>query len=330
MSSEKVTPAVAGGAGLSKGSRKYGLTSSPATTRLVENFRKQRPIRAGSLIITLYGDAIAPRGGTVWLGSLIELLEPLGLNERLVRTSVNRLSKEGWLTSTKVGRRSYYSLTESGWRSFQRAYQRVYAEPTLDWDGQWSMVITSEVPAATREILRKELGNLGFGSLAPGVMIHPSPPQEAFVSALQDVPDGDDVIVMSARHQGLNTSSALNLLVRDCWNLDSLSEEYGRFLELFRPVWQALESAESIEPELCFQVRTLLIHEIRRLLLRDPQLPDEVLPANWNGTAARLLCRNLYRLTARVAEEHLGAILKTADGPLPEPAPYFYSRFGGF
>ena len=38
-------------------------------------------------------DAILPRGGRVWLGSLIRLLEPLELNERLVRTSVFVWSK---------------------------------------------------------------------------------------------------------------------------------------------------------------------------------------------------------------------------------------------
>lgn len=297
--------------------------------KLVEQFQSQRPIRAGSLIITVYGDAIAPRGGTVWLGSLIELLEPLGLNQRLVRTSVNRLSKEGWLTSSQVGRRSYYSLTRSGWRSFERAYERVYAEPHLEWDGEWTLILTAEVNNAKREPLRKELGNLGFGTIAPGVLAHPLPPREALASALQDVGVADSVIVMRARHEGEFTSRPLNRLVRECWQLDELSAAYERFLEQFRPVWAELQASQRLEPEQCFIVRTLLIHQIRRLLLRDPQLPAEILPANWNGAAARLLCRNLYRLTYRLAEEHLSRVLQTAEGPLPDPAPYFYKRFGG-
>ena len=78
---------------------------------LITRFQEQTPIRASSLIITLYGDAIEPHGGTVWLGSLINLLEPIGINERLIRTSIFRLTKEGWLKAEKVGRRSYYSLT---------------------------------------------------------------------------------------------------------------------------------------------------------------------------------------------------------------------------
>ncbi|MBM3340433.1 MAG: phenylacetic acid degradation operon negative regulatory protein PaaX, partial [Betaproteobacteria bacterium] len=41
-------------------------------------------MQASSLIVTIFGDAVLPRGGQVWLGSLIRLLEPMQLNERLV------------------------------------------------------------------------------------------------------------------------------------------------------------------------------------------------------------------------------------------------------
>ena len=46
--------------------------------------------RAKSLVMTLFGDAIVPHGGRVWLGSLIDLLAPFGINDRLLRTSVLR------------------------------------------------------------------------------------------------------------------------------------------------------------------------------------------------------------------------------------------------
>jgi phenylacetic acid degradation operon negative regulatory protein len=75
--------------------------------------------------------------------------------------------------------------------------------------------------------------------------------------------------------------------------------------------------------------RLLVIHEYRRIILRDPELPEELLPADWAGAAARALCRNLYRLTVPASERHLMATLETAEGPLPEAAPYFWQRFGG-
>ena len=50
-----------------------------AAAALVARFRRQRPLRGGSLIVTLFGDSIVPRGGIVALGSLIELAAPFGL-----------------------------------------------------------------------------------------------------------------------------------------------------------------------------------------------------------------------------------------------------------
>ncbi|HYW91363.1 MAG TPA: phenylacetic acid degradation operon negative regulatory protein PaaX [Gammaproteobacteria bacterium] len=296
---------------------------------LVAYFRQKRPIRAGSLVITVYGDAIAPRGGTVWLGSLIKALAPFGLGQRLVRTSVYRLSKDGWLVSRQIGRRSYYSLTRSGWRSFEKAYQRVYAEPHQDWDGQWTLIITTELDNGERDAARRELTAVGFGPIAPGVLAHPAPSPDMLAASLQDLDLQGDLIIMHARNDGLATSRPLNRLVRDVWNLDELSGEYEAFLETFRPVYAALERAGTLDPEQCFIVRTLLIHEVRRLMLRDPQLPEDVLPSDWAGSAARLLTRNLYQLTYALAETHLSCILQTAEGPLPAPAPYFYRRFGG-
>jgi len=73
----------------------------------------------------------------------------------------------------------------------------------------------------------------------------------------------------------------------------------------------------------------LLIHEYRRLLLRDPQLPDELLPGDREGRAARQLCRNLYRLVQGRAEQYLADALETADGPLPDANSSYYRRFGG-
>ena len=72
-------------------------SASAAAAELVARYRRQRPLRGGSLIVTIFGDAILPRGGAVTLGSLISLAAPFGLNERLVRTAAARLAKEGWL-----------------------------------------------------------------------------------------------------------------------------------------------------------------------------------------------------------------------------------------
>src|SRR4030095_38715 len=94
-----------------------------ATNALVAKFQRQRPMRAGSLLITVFGDAIAPRGGAITLGSLITLGEPFAMPDRLVRPSVGRLANDGWIDSRREGRQSEYVLTEHGKARFAEATQ---------------------------------------------------------------------------------------------------------------------------------------------------------------------------------------------------------------
>ncbi len=301
----------------------------PAIDQLVSDFAGQRRIRAGSLIITVYGDAIAPRGGTVWLGSLIRLLEAFGLNQRLVRTSVFRLVRDGWLSAEQIGRRSYYSLTESGRFRFENAYRRIYTGPLADWDGSWCIVITSLIDAPLRDTIRKELEWLGFGVIANGIMAHPAPDLAVLRTVLGDLEVSDEILLMHASTETLPGGRAQRRLVEHAWDLGELAAAYTRFLDQFRPVYAALEGARELDPEQAFQARILLMHEYRRILLRDPKLPTDLLPAHWPGNAAYALCRNVYRLVHRVTEDYLGRTLETAEGPLPATAAYFYRRFGG-
>ena len=39
--------------------------------RIIEQLKRE-PSRTGSIVITVFGDAIVPRGGSVWLGTLLE------------------------------------------------------------------------------------------------------------------------------------------------------------------------------------------------------------------------------------------------------------------
>jgi phenylacetic acid degradation operon negative regulatory protein len=294
--------------------------------QLVDDLPGRLRPRAKSLLLTIWGDVIAPHGGAVWLGSLIRLTAPLGLNERLVRTGVHRLVGDGWLAATPLGRRSYYSLTEFGRRGVQdTAHRRIYAAARVPWNGAWHLVLTGlgAIQAPTRELLKRELRWLGYGAVTPGVFAHPGGDLEALGRLLARLGVQDQVQVMNAQAAGTHE------LLRGSWDLDALADAYRRYLEHFRPVWQACEAAPSLDPVHGFLARTLAIHEYRRIVLRDPELPDELLPADGAGAAARALCRNLYRLTTAAAEAHLMAMLETAEGPLPEAAPYFWQRFGG-
>ena len=110
--------------GESRANGRGRMPRNSAAEGLVDQLVRRVTLRGKSLIVTVFGDAIMPHGGRAWLGSLIRLVQPLGLSERMVRTSVFRLAKDDWLEGTPIGRRSYYSLTGSGRHRFEAAHRR--------------------------------------------------------------------------------------------------------------------------------------------------------------------------------------------------------------
>ena len=108
------------------------MALSPPIATLLKQFHARKPARIWSLIVTLYGDAIVPRGGSLWIGSLIEIMALFRIDAGHVRTAVSRLSSDGWLASTKRGRASYYRLTKSGEAEFLQATQRIYSGVARD------------------------------------------------------------------------------------------------------------------------------------------------------------------------------------------------------
>lgn len=305
------------------------MTNIAALKQLIKNYQQQTTVRASSIIITLFGDVIEPHGGSIWLGSLIKALEPLGINERLVRTSIFRLTQDNWLTNDKVGRKSYYTLTSYGRSCFEKAFKRVYSPSLPVWDGTWCIVISTQLSLEKRKIVKEKLEWLGFALLAPNTMGSPQYNRTDVYTTLQELEVLDDCIIFFTTAQQLLASKALRKQVIESWDIDSLKQDYQLFVQSFRPLLQELSTIKNIKPEDGFLIRLLLIHEYRKLQLRDPQLPDELLPIDWEGKAARQLCRNIYRLISIAAEKWINQNLENADGPLSEVNLNFYQRFGG-
>ena len=295
--------------------------------KLVAEFQARPTVRAGSLITTVFGDSISPRGGSIWLGSLIAAMSGFGINERLVRTSVFRLAQDGWLKSVQVGRRSYYSLTDEGRERFRQATHRIYGEPVSKWDGQWCLLLLSGLDTELKEAVRKELSWLGFGALSPNILAHPAPDTADLDITVHRLGVADQIVIMSG--QTIKSEAAMRSLASASWNLDEIDKRYSEFVRCFRPLYAALKKNPNVAPETAFLIRTLLIQEYRKVLLRDPQLPADLLPAGWQGAGAYQLCSNLYKGVHSRADEYLSATMETADGPLPPVRSNFMQRFGG-
>jgi phenylacetic acid degradation operon negative regulatory protein len=289
----------------------------------------QDPPRAPSLIVTVWGDAIAPHGGTVALAGLIRLLAPFGINERLVRTSVFRLARQGWLDARRVGRRSLYALTPDGARRFAEAHRRIYAAGDEPWDGTWEIVVADGLSPAERRVLAAELRWAGYGGIGTAVQLRPARPDSPLASILRALRCEQRVVVARATEDAEAGGRSLASCVSRAWDLAEIAAAYRDFLQRFGTVIERFRGEGTRDPAQCFIARTLLVHAWRRALLRDPRLPAALLPLDWPGAAAFALCRDFYRLTRRAADRHLQETLGGAAGPLPAPATAYHERFGG-
>jgi phenylacetic acid degradation operon negative regulatory protein len=293
---------------------------------ILEHFKAQTPLRAPSLIISVWGDAVEPRGGRAWLGGLINLLEPFGVNERLMRTSVFRLTQDGWLSSTKVGRKSFYTLTESGKQRFSQAFRRVYSAQTVGWQGIWTLLSVHKLNNEQRRELQLVLSEMRFGVLGNSLLISPVADLAKVEQKLVESRFADSVVCFQSS-EPLAAEAALESLVVDAWSLDGLAVSYSAFIELFQPLLTELEGKNTIDPQSSFIARTLLIHEYRKLVLRDPLLPDQLLPKDWPGHSARELCASLYDQLSLAADRWLASYLEGEDGAHLAVSDAYRNRF---
>ncbi|MBR1145957.1 phenylacetic acid degradation operon negative regulatory protein PaaX [Bradyrhizobium sp. AUGA SZCCT0431] len=282
--------------------------------RIVEQLKRE-PSRTGSIVITVFGDAIVPRGGSVWLGTLLEFFAAIDIDSGVVRTAMSRLASDGWLERNKVGRNSFYRLDKKGRQTFDTATKHIYDPPPSDWTGRFELLLIGN--GGDRDASRDALKNAGFGSPLPGVWVAPSGvpvPEEAAGAIRLEVSAEDD----SGRR-----------LLSESWPLQRTADAYLKFMKTFEPLRASLGRGEILSDTDAFTARILLIHHYRRVVLRDPLLPAPLLPRDWPGRAARQLCGEIYRGLLPASEQWLDDHATNENGPLPKPGGALARRFDG-
>jgi phenylacetic acid degradation operon negative regulatory protein len=280
--------------------------------RIIEHLKRE-PSRTGSIVITVFGDAIVPRGGSVWLGTLLEFFKVLAIDSGVVRTAMSRLATDGWLERSKAGRNSFYRLADKGRLTFDAAVKHDYNPQSPEWTGRFELLLIAN--AGDRDASREALQEAGFGSPLPGVWIAPSgvPVPKVAAGAIRlEVSAEDD----SGRR-----------LLSESWPLDRTADAYQKFIKTFEPLRGWIGRRERLSDTDAFTARILMIHHYRRVVLHDPLLPGALLPGRWPGPAARQLCRDIYRGLLPASEQWLDRHGSNENGPLPAAGAELGRRF---
>jgi phenylacetic acid degradation operon negative regulatory protein len=242
-------------------------------------------LRVWSLLVTFFGDAVAPRGGRVALSVLQDAMALLNIEAGAVRTAMSRLAGDGWVEREREGRLSFYALSPKGRYAFDEATRRIYAPGPPDWAGEWSVIIPpSHLETALGNILKAN----GFVQTGQAYLR----PETANSENVDDLTS--DALVI----HGTGTAFPSGLI--RLWEPETLTRQY----EAFMANWQGFNPS-GLSPAQAMAARTLLIHDWRRIVLRDPDLPADLLPDDWPGNQALEMIRPLYTSVADASERWL-------------------------
>jgi phenylacetic acid degradation operon negative regulatory protein len=229
---------------------------------------------ARSLLLTILGEYVLPRGEAVWQETLVRGLVSVGYSEHAARQALARSVRGGWLESARIGRRSRVALSGRTAGLLASGAARIYSFGSAStWDGRW-LVLVLRVPEERREVrhqVRTRLAWAGLGSMGGGVWLTPHVSREGEVlAAIREAP----AALATSFVASLGSLGRAEDVVAAAWDLDGVRSQYEAFLADFATVRPS-------SPEACFRLQALLVHAWRRFPFLDPDLPAELLPAGW-------------------------------------------------
>ena len=255
---------------------------------LVRRLNDEKKLRVWSVIITFFGDAILPRGGAVSAKTVQEVLECMGIEAGAVRTAFFRLTAEGWVVRTKLGRSSHYHLSDSGLHPFATATDEIYAPLPRANSGlnQWILTLTEgEYP----DFQLSRPGELGICR-----------DKFRMEGAISHIPEWMKQQKCKPQH----------------------ARSYNKLLEAFHPVDPSgLSKIEAMA------IRCLLIHEWRRILFQFEKVAPEFWTKDWPQSTCHTFVASLYHRLLPASETWVDKNATGPNGRLNSPREPLGARF---
>ncbi len=303
-------------------------TTDDALRARIERQRAEVELSATVLLSSFFGDVAEPRDAFVSVAGVAAVAAPLGVTERSVRTALNRLARDSILVTESTGGRSFYGVSPRAKPTVSGIRRRVFrGERTDAWDGWWTIVaIDSRFgDAGDRSALRQELVWLGLGSFAPNVLVSPAVPAEAAAAVVGRF-DGLRVLLTRSQVVGGDGAADDAGLVWMSNDLDEVDRRYRAFEATWRDV---ARSTGAPDPTLAMAARVLLVSDLRRVVLSDPEMPQELLPDRWAGSTAIRVAAGAFRRIVDASEAFLAQHVSTSLGPMPGRSQEQAGRFPG-
>ncbi|HSV79985.1 MAG TPA: PaaX family transcriptional regulator C-terminal domain-containing protein, partial [Ramlibacter sp.] len=256
--------------------------SDPDASPAAGTSDRLNPGSARSILLTLLGEFVLPRGRPAWTATLVHALLGAGIAEKAARQAIARAAATGWIEAHPVGRQTCWSITEHGRGVIDEGAQRVLSmsRRSAPWDGRW-LVLVAGVPETSRALKLKTsraLHWIGFGNPLPSLWVNPHPEREDEARrVLQQLGLEKDsyAFVGPSSRMGMTDRQ----IVDRSWDLGTVSAHYEALLKRFGRLRPGAGDAMLF-------THVQLVNEWQRIPFIDPGLPNVLLPPRWGGSEA--------------------------------------------
>jgi phenylacetic acid degradation operon negative regulatory protein len=278
------------------------------------------------LLLTLLGDYWYGREAPLPSAALVDLLEEFSVTGVSARAALSRLARRGLLVLSKGGRRTYYALSPRAAEVLTEGVRHIlsFGATETSWWGRWTMAVFSipEEQRDLRHVLRTRLRWLGLASLYDGVWISPHDRVEAVSVVLKELGVANATVL--AGEIGPDSPPGGDPL--RAWDLDQLRRLYDELVSDYAQLRVRCRAGQVTAAE-ALVARTALMDAWRNFPNLDPELPPELLPADWPRARARETFIELYDGLAALAESRVREIVAEHG---PDLAPLVRSHGSGF
>jgi phenylacetic acid degradation operon negative regulatory protein len=301
--------------------------NDPASVRLP---RQQAGSTAQNLAVTLVADYTLRTRAWLPSASIVALLEEAGIGSGAARTAISRLFRSQILESSRDGRYSSYRLTTAAAANLSAggAWIARFATRAEPWDGHWTLVSFSfpQDERGRRRALRGQLRWLGFAPLYDALWVSPDAPNPIVEERLTATTLGT-MTMFRARQVDLATPASRNPI--DAWDVAAIASRYDTFIRHWTPVLPRIRAGQ-VSGAAAVQARTEIMDAYRQFPVVDPELPIELMPANWPRAQAREVFVAVYDGLAAPAQEHVRTLVaRFSDAPCGEVRAHSTAEMAG-
>jgi len=227
--------------------------------------------------------------------------------ERYKRHNFNHLVwrniKTGYIEKIEKEGEVFIRLTSRGSNKVVRDFPFL-AFQNKRWDKKWRVVVfdVEETNKQTRERFRSKLKELGFGMLQESVFISPHNIAKDFTEFIDAQGLNESAYLLEASSIAVGDIKAL---VNRVWHLDKINDLYKGIIGKMEDndLISDSDRLNKLNDEDENKKVQVLVREIKKMylevILKDPFLPKELLPLDWEGERARFLIRKIRRLIAK-------------------------------